>query len=253
MSLSLAAAVPTTDSAATGLLVSVRSVAEAASIAPLAVDVIDLKEPRRGPLGATDPELWHRCLAECTTSALWSVALGEAEAALRWTAEVPAEFSYAKAGPAGLDRPEQLARLWDQLREQLPASVALVAVAYADGPAAGTIEPEHVLEAAVAAGLRTFLLDTFGKDGRSILEHLSPERLRMLVSRAAAAGCDVVIAGGVNFDALATLTQLQIRRIGVRGGVCGGNRQSAIDPSQVAHWVQRLRELARSDHASEGR
>lgn len=230
--------------AATGLLVSVRSVDEAEQIDRLGVDVIDLKEPARGPLGACDPDIWHRCLAASPFAGEWSAALGEMDSAIPLAAEVPPEFCFAKAGPAGIDRPADLVALWTDLRRRLPTSVALVAVAYADWLAAGTLAPERVLDEAARSGLRTLLIDTFGKDGRSTAEHLTLARLQALVAKADEAGCEVVVAGGVTFESLATLASLGIRRVGVRGGVCEGDRESRIDPAAVARWTNCLARIA---------
>lgn len=242
-----------TDFAATGLLVSVRSVAEAAEIAPLAIDVIDLKEPLRGPLGACDPEVWHRSLAECEFAGEWSAALGEAGAAIPWASEVPPEFSFAKAGPAGIDRRARLGCFWEDLRRRLPPAVALVAVAYADWSAASTLPPEQVLEVAIRTGLGTLLIDTFGKDGRSSVEHLSFARLQRLVARAKDANCEVVLAGGATFEALATFARLGVRRVGVRGGVCQAGRESRLDSAAVERWAKQLAKLAqgRSEPSTE--
>lgn len=233
-----------------GLLVSVRSVAEAISVAASPVEVIDLKEPHRGPLGACDPELWHRCGSECHFDGAWSAALGEADSALRLAGRVPGEFAFAKAGSSGLDSAEALVGLWSSVRQRLAPTVALVAVAYADFAAARTLPPEQVLAEAIRHRLQTLLVDTFVKDGRTSLDHLGVDRLRLLAAAAARSGCDIVLAGGVTIDTLPTFVATGPRRIGVRGGVCRGNRRSEIDPTAVAVWTDRLKKLTGSTAAN---
>src|SRR5207244_7336185 len=44
----------------TGLLVSVRSAAEAETALAGGADVVDVKEPRRGALGPADPSVWKQ-------------------------------------------------------------------------------------------------------------------------------------------------------------------------------------------------
>lgn len=228
----------------TGLLVSVRSVAEAMAVAASPVEVIDLKEPHRGPLGACDPELWHRCGTECPYDGAWSAALGESDSALQLADHVPGDFAFAKAGPSGLDSAEALGELWAAIRQRLAPTVALVAVAYADSAAARTLAPERVLAEALHHRLQTLLVDTFVKDGRTSLDHLGADRLRSLVAAATRSGCDIVLAGGVTVDTLPIFVSTGPRRIGVRGGVCRGNRRSEIDPSAVAAWAARLKKLS---------
>lgn len=227
-----------------GLLVSVRSLAEARSVAASPVEVIDLKEPDRGPLGACDPALWHRCHSECPFEGAWSAALGEFASALELASRVPAEFAYAKAGPSGLDSSEALAALWCTIRQRLAPTTALVAVAYADFLAARTLAPEKVLAEAARHRIQTLLVDTFVKDGRTSVDHLGIDRLRSLVAAARRWGCDVVLAGGVTLGTLSTFASTGARRIGVRGGVCRGDRGSEIDPVEVARWTAQTEKLA---------
>lgn len=229
-----------------GLLVSVRSLAEARDVATLPVAVLDLKEPDRGPLGACDPDLWHRCQAQCRFDGAWSAALGESASALELAGEVPPEFAFAKAGPSGLGSPAAIAAMWAEVRQRLPPTVHLVAVAYADFSAADSLPPEQVLAEAARHAIQTLLIDTFTKDGRSSIDHLGTDRLRSLVAQARRRNCDVVLAGGVTSATLPVFVAIGARRIGVRGGVCRGDRRSEIDSAEVARWANRLRELAAS-------
>src|SRR5688500_14284157 len=60
-----------------GLLVGVRSGEEAALALAGGADVIDVKEPRRGALGAADAEVWNEVAEEVRGRAMTSAALGE--------------------------------------------------------------------------------------------------------------------------------------------------------------------------------
>ena len=88
----------------TGLLVSVRSAAEAVVALEAGTDLLDVKEPARGPLGRADPEVMAE-VARCAGGSVpVSVALGE----LRDADEVPRlpqSIAYAKLGLAGCGRP----------------------------------------------------------------------------------------------------------------------------------------------------
>ena len=61
----------------TGLLVSVRSAAEARIALEAGADLIDVKEPRRGALGAADPAVWKDVCRAVAGRVPVSVALGE--------------------------------------------------------------------------------------------------------------------------------------------------------------------------------
>ena len=84
-----------------GLLVSVRSLAEARAAIGGGCAVLDLKEPSRGPLGMADPEVvgeaagWGRSRGVATSMAMGEVA--------DWSDEAVAEFTlpavdFAKLG-----------------------------------------------------------------------------------------------------------------------------------------------------------
>ena len=60
-----------------GLLVSVRSADEARAALAGGADVIDIKEPGRGPLGRADEATWRAVRAEVAGRVPVSAALGE--------------------------------------------------------------------------------------------------------------------------------------------------------------------------------
>ncbi len=133
----------------TALLVSVRNVDEAKQIAGRNVQIIDVKEPSRGPLGLADSKdlvsiaqffeqthLKLAALSSCQHQAI-SVALGEATQFLDryrdgffdpWAIQ----FHYAKFGLARIGTHRRWWRPWEKCLNLLPAHFQKVAVAYAD-------------------------------------------------------------------------------------------------------------------------
>lgn len=235
------------------LLVSVRSLAELEAIAGLGVDVIDFKEPNLGPLAAADPALWARAADSISVpqTQKLSAALGECEEAIHLASQVPRRFTYAKAGPAGVDSIDSLSRYWDQLRLRLPAPVELVAVAYADHQDAGCPDPESIFAAAQSCGIRTWLLDTFGKRGQQgVVDRISPARLMSLGAMAGQAGVQWVLAGSIRIDDAIGLASQSIHPdlFGVRGDVCDGSRAGNVVPEKVSRWLELVRSLAKNHH-----
>ena len=109
----------------------------------------------------------------------------------------------------------------------------IVAVGYADFGMAGSAPPEEVLGAAVAAGAGGLLVDTWLKDGRALLDHLSIERLTALALGARAAGLLFAVAGNLDPDAISRLAGIA-DVLGVRGAACRGGRAGAVDEERVA-------------------
>ena len=126
------------------LLVSVRDQDELLEVRKSAVKIIDLKEPRLGPLAPADEsfwriadQLWQQTSDE--TAFLLSAALGEQEQAKRVATSLPGSFAFAKVGPSGCATPASLCALWDQIRQSLSETTELVAVAYADWKSANCL------------------------------------------------------------------------------------------------------------------
>lgn len=222
------------------LLVSVRSAEEAASLAPLPVDILDIKEPDAGPLGAASPDLWHTCVTTIPFTGHWSVALGEGRAACEIAGDVPPQVAFAKAGPAGLQNISALSQLWSQLRQRLPASVELVAVAYADHAAANSPDARQILRAARELGFTKLLIDTYLKAGQTSFDALSNASLKALAGDARCAGIQLVLAGSLGFTDIPAIRELGIAHMGVRGCLCPTGRNGRIDPTLAKSLLELL-------------
>jgi uncharacterized protein (UPF0264 family) len=222
------------------MLISVRDAVEANAVAEFPFEIMDLKEPRSGPLGSCDPAVWHACYDQIPFGGDWSVALGESSQALQVAAEVPRGMRFAKAGTSQLDHAVALRRRWDQIRQRLEGSVRFVAVAYADHPIARSLPPEAILREAAGCGLETLLIDTYAKAGKGTLALLGVPRIKGLIDMARDLGIEVVIAGGITFDGAKQALLIGARRIGLRGGLCHGPRDGEIDPQIVADWTRRM-------------
>lgn len=228
-----------------GLLVSVRSVAEAEAVAHLEIDLLDLKEPRDGPLAPAAIGIWEQVADRYAASFSLSAALGELDQALDLAAYVPPTFAFAKAGPARCGSLRNLSQSWTRLREQLTGDVHLVAVAYADYRAADCPPPCEIFELAGAMGFKHWLIDTFAKDGRSALDHLTSQTLQSIARLAVSCTACWVLAGSIRLEMIPSIhaSHALPDLFGVRGDVCDGLRNGEISPVKVERWLTRLREF----------
>jgi hypothetical protein len=224
-------------------LVSVRDLREAQIATAAGADIVDFKEPARGPLGAAPPSIWDEASRSLPSGMSLSAALGECAEATALARRVPSQFRFAKAGPAGSRSATQLASAWQRIRDGLNASVELVAVAYADSDAADAPAPELVFREAAKRGLRRCLVDTYLKDGRSTFDHLPLARLRELSEIAASLGLWWALAGSLTLGTIpsAGAGAISVNCFGVRGDVCRGGRSGELDPARVAAWHRALR------------
>lgn len=226
----------------TRLLVSVRDETEAKIALAAGVDLIDVKEPSRGSLGAASPAVWHTISEVCRDTCPVSAALGELlNDDVATLAAQTNGLSYAKVGLAGCaDRHDWLER-WQACLAQLPGEVAAVAVAYADADRARSPRAEVVLDNAIAFGCRALLFDTYHKGSGDLFDHLPFARLRDLVWEAHSHGLLVVLGGSLNELAIPIARQLRVDYLAVRGAVCRVARDQCVDRSLIEHMLHALR------------
>jgi uncharacterized protein (UPF0264 family) len=227
----------------TKLLVSVRNAAEARIALGNGADLIDVKEPLRGPLGAADPATIDTVVAEVAGRVPTSAALGELLSADRISAPHAGRVDYAKFGLAGcLGASDWAARLQAAV-ESLPKRVVAVAVAYADWKSARAPDPWEVLSRAQSIGCQVLLVDTFDKHAGPLCQHIARAELARLIATARKREMMCVVAGSLDLNAINDILPLEPDYVGVRGAVCSGGRTGKLDAA-------RLRRVADVVHCS---
>jgi (5-formylfuran-3-yl)methyl phosphate synthase len=213
-----------------GLLVSVRNAAEALAALEGGADVIDIKEPSRGPLGRADDQTIAEILDLVGKRRPVSAALGD------WT-EPPlslpeGELAFCKwglAGWAGRDWQPGLARVMTPPCQN-PRPVL---VAYADWELAHSPPVHEVAETACQWG-SGLLLDTFDKtSGRSLLDWLPHSEIVAFCRQCREKQVPIVLAGSLGPNQIISLAEARPNWFGVRGAVCDGGRQGRICPEKV--------------------
>jgi uncharacterized protein (UPF0264 family) len=199
-------------------------------------DLIDVKEPRKGPLGRAEIEIVRAIVGTVGSKAPVSAALGELG-----DISLPVYKSYAGLGlrfvKLGLSRcgDRQWRRGLLDIRDNLGGETLLVPSAYADYDSVAAPSIEEVESFAREHHFSHFLIDTYHKDGRSLLDH--PEacsflnRLRQLQDQG---GIEVALAGSLQLRQIAEVMQYRPAWIAVRGAACrNGNRNEPICEERV--------------------
>jgi (5-formylfuran-3-yl)methyl phosphate synthase len=223
----------------TGLLVSVRDAAEAEVALAGGADVVDVKEPSRGSLGAADADVIAAVVAAVAGRVPVSVAAGEL---LDWPATTSTQFvdavsggvSFVKLGLAGcFTRPDWPAR-WRRAIEPFGGTVQPVAVAYADWQAARSPAPDVVFAHARDSDCQVLLIDTWSKSVGDLFDRWPAESLADFACRVRAAGIHLVLAGSLKQRVLSEAVRFRPSLIALRGAVCEGDRTGTISPSRLA-------------------
>jgi (5-formylfuran-3-yl)methyl phosphate synthase len=222
----------------TGLLVSVRSAAEAETALAGGADLIDIKEPRRGSLGAATPAVWDQVRRLVAGRRPISAALGELTDLRIDRLAHAAGLSFAKVGLAGFAQCDDWAARWTRAMDMLPAGVRPVAAAYADWRLACSPAAAELLPLAARLHAPFLLLDTFDKSAGSLLDHVGIDELATLTEQAARHEMRLVLAGSLDETAIRRLAPLRPAYFAVRGAACGGQRTQAIQLDRVKRLVE---------------
>ena len=223
----------------TGLLVSVRSGEEAITALGGGAQVIDIKEPSRGSLGAADPSVWQEVCRRVGTSCTISAALGEL------VQDHPAErigdlagIRLVKIGLATCCELSDWPVRWRQVLDRLPSDVQAVAVAYADHVRAASPDPQQVLSRALDYRCGTLLIDTFDKTSGGLFDVLPSHRLEQIIQVARAGSLQIVLAGSLDEESIQQALSFAPDLIAVRGAACSGSRTNRIEHGRVRRLVE---------------
>jgi uncharacterized protein (UPF0264 family) len=218
----------------TKLLVSVRSAEEAVVALEGGADVVDVKEPRNGALGAAELKVWKEVAAVVGSRTVASVALGELlDEAVERLAGQTAGFAFAKMGLAGCGGVTNWRGRWRGVAKGLPLGTLGVPVAYADWQTADSPPVNDVLMLAATLPAKLLLIDTFDKSNGRLTEHLARAALAEVAVMAEECGVELALAGSLRPDDIAMLLKLAPAYIGVRGAACSGGRDGTIDLARV--------------------
>lgn len=227
-----------------GLLVSVRDAAEALTALEAGADVIDVKEPANGSLGAADAATIESVVRAVAGRRPVTVALGElgdlvASSPLRADERMVSGVSLFKIGLAGCGADRTWRQKWHEVIAELTslhddgAAPRPVAVAYADWKVAAAPDPEEVLNAAVEAGCPALLVDTWLKNGDTLFNCWEAVSLREFVQNVQRKSMWIVLAGSLDGEDIVRAAMIGPDLVAVRGAACNGGRDRAICGDRV--------------------
>lgn len=201
----------------TGMLASVSSLDEALRILDFEVDIIDLKQPARGALGALDAQTVKTIVKAIDGQCPVSATIGDLP--MRPGLIVPAVIEMAATGvdyvkigffPGG-DWPGTL----EALSPLAHAGLAMIAVLFADA------EPDlHDIAVFKEAGFKGVMLDTMDKSRGSLMNILPSETIRTFVSRASEYRLLCGLAGSLGVEDVPELLRYKPDYLGFRGALC---------------------------------
>ena len=213
------------------LLVSPSSIDEARHSG--AADIIDVKKPSEGSLGANFP--WVIREIKAFSKKPVSAAIGDFDykpggAALAAYGAACAGADFVKIGLAfdGQEQARDVIRaVVKAVKDEFPKKYVVIA-AYSDFERMHSISPFDMAPIASECGADFAMIDTGIKDRQSTFAFMNEETLRSFSDMNKKLGLGTALAGALKFEDIAALKRINPDIIGVRGMVCGGDRNSTI-------------------------
>jgi uncharacterized protein (UPF0264 family) len=226
------------------LLVSVRTAGEVAAALSGGADLIDVKEPAKGALGAAEAEVVAAVITAVKGKVPVSAAMGEwspsAITEAHWHLEL--KLNYVKWGLAGYTPTPGWGEDILDTRRELPVGMEMVAVAYADWERAKSPPPAEVAKFAKRFRFKAFLLDTWGKDSKTLMDFMDADEVAELVEGLKRVSTTVAIGGSLKPEHAKQLKSAAPDYFAVRTSVCaGGKRDGIIDPARVKKWKEAIK------------
>ena len=214
----------------TGMLASVNSVEEALMVLHAQVDIIDLKQPEHGALGALDTETVQQIVQVIDRRCPISATIGDLPAQpelvfFATTVMATTGVDYIKIGffPGG----DWLATI--QRLAPLAAQQNLIAVLFAD------TKPDFgVINVLKMAGFKGVMLDTMNKGKGSLTKVMTANEICQFVMLAKKHKLLCGLAGSLRRGDVPELLNLKPDYLGFRGALCqASDRTAPLNPTAI--------------------
>ncbi len=226
------------------LLVSPSTPDEARNSA--AADIIDVKKPSEGSLGANFP--WVIREIKTLLGKPLSAAIGDFDykpggAALAAYGAACAGADFVKIGLA-FEGQEQardvISAVVRAVKDEFPRKYVVIA-AYSDYQRMHSISPFEMAPLAAECGADFAMVDTGIKDRQSTFAFMDEGMLRLFTDTNRKLGLGTALAGSFKFEDLDALKRINPDIIGVRGMVCGGDRNATVREDLVKTALAMIR------------
>ncbi|MGV8937315.1 MAG: (5-formylfuran-3-yl)methyl phosphate synthase [Allorhizobium sp.] len=220
----------------TMMLASVRNADEAELVLQAGADIIELKDPARGALGAVDTSDIADIVRFIAGRRLTSAVCGDLPMAPEVMSAKVAEFAstdvdFIKVGFWPSDRLSECAlALSDVARDH-----KLIAVLFADHTYQGDI-----LAPFVEAGFHGVMFETDDVSKGRLLSHMTTDRIGAFVSDCHARGLTAGLAGSLEAPDIPRLLAYRPDFLGFRGALCAGRKRDASIDMDAAARIRAL-------------
>ena len=240
------------------LLISPTNEKEALQAIAGGADIIDVKNPKEGALGANYPWVIKGIKGITPKNIEVSCTLGEVpnlpgSISLAALGAASLGVNYIKVGLDGFRTPQQAAFLLENVNraaKECNPKIKVVATGYADAERIGAIDPLLIPKIAHKAQVDVAMLDTSVKDGKNLFDFQSKAQLKKFVTSTHAFGLKTALAGSLRKKDLPVVYGLGADIAGLRGAAC--TNSDRVGGQITSELVRVLAELVRQLEAQAG-
>ncbi len=231
------------------LLISPINIDEAQEAINGGADIVDVKNPKEGSLGANFPWVIENIRETTPKDMLVSATLGDVPykpgtVSLAAYGALTAGADYIKVGLYGTKNYDEALEVMENVvkavKNKNPKAI-VVAAGYADAHRVGAVNPFEIPKIARDSGADLAMLDTAVKDGKTLFDFLDINDLTKFVKKTNDYGLKSALAGSIKKNQLKELHDIGCDVVGVRGAACtGGDRNEGHIVSEA---VKELKDL----------
>lgn len=217
------------------LLISPINAEEALESIEGGADIVDVKNPKEGSLGANFPWVIKN-IREITPEGMHvSATLGDVPykpgtVSLAAAGAVVSGADYIKVGLYGTKNYDEALEVMENVVKsvrEFDEDALVVASGYADAHRVGAVDPMEIPRIAADAGADLAMVDTAVKDGKTLFDFMDVEKLQKFNDSIHDYGLKSALAGSVKKDQLKLLYDIGCDVVGIRGAACtGGDRNN---------------------------
>jgi len=216
-------------------------------------DIIDVKNPTEGPLGANFPWIIQDIVKIVPNDIETSCTIGEMpncpgsiSLAARGAATIG--VNYIKVGLSGLRKKQETINFLINIVKSVKdynSKIKVVITGYADAKKIGSINPLMVPKITSKVQADVAMIDTAIKDGSSLFNYLNEHQLNNFINEANKFKLITALAGSLKKEELAKVYSLGADIAGIRGAACtfGDRIKGQITRERVSEIVGYLSTL----------
>jgi uncharacterized protein (UPF0264 family) len=218
-------------------------------------DIIDVKNPQEGSLGANFPWVIKRIREIAPKHIQVSCAVGEVpnlpgSMSLAALGAASLGVDYIKVGLSGFKAAQEATYLLGKVNKaakQCNPNIKVVATGYADADRISSIDPLLIPEIAFEADVEVAMIDTAIKDDKNLFSFLTLNQLKRFVDSTHNLGLEAALAGSLRKQDLPAVYRLGVDVAGVRGAACTNNDR--ISGQITRELVNELVEIIKQEEA----